>query len=62
MQIGQAIYTTTQSKRGLGIWLEQTNTDCLVAEELVEAVVPREDIVLTIHPPYIRPHTGFASE
>jgi hypothetical protein len=44
------------------IWLEQNNTDRLVAEELVEAGVPREDIVLAIHPPYIRPHTGFATE
>jgi hypothetical protein len=31
--------------------LEQNNTDCLVAEELVEAGVPREDIILVIHPP-----------
>ncbi len=44
------------------IWLEQNNTDRLVAEELVEAGVPREDIVLAIHPPYVRPHTGFATE
>jgi hypothetical protein len=44
------------------IWLEQNNTDRLVAEELVEAGVPREDIVLAIHPPYVRPHTGFAVE
>jgi hypothetical protein len=44
------------------IWLEQNNTDRLVAEELVQAGVPREDIVLAIHPPYVRPHTGFAVE
>ncbi len=44
------------------IWLEQNNTDRLVAEELVLAGVPKEDIVLAIHPPYVRPHTGFATE
>lgn len=31
-----------------------------VAEELVRAGVPKEDIVLAFYPPDVRPHTGYA--
>lgn len=43
------------------IWLQYDGTDLNVALDLVEAGVPREDIVLGFHPPEVRPHTGFAT-
>jgi hypothetical protein len=42
------------------IWIQQNNTDLLIAEELVEKGVPKEDIVLAFHAPYKRKYTGFA--
>jgi aspartyl-tRNA synthetase len=42
------------------IWLQYDGTNRSVAEELLEAGVPKEDIVLAFHPEDIRPHTGFA--
>ena len=36
------------------------STNRPVAEELVAAGLPREAIVLAFHPPFVRPHTGFA--
>lgn len=41
------------------IWLQQNTTDSDVGEELVAMGVPREDIVLGLHPPYKRPYTGY---
>jgi XisI protein len=41
------------------IWLQQNLTDQNPAEELVEMGVPREDIVLGLHPPYKRPYTDY---
>ncbi len=41
------------------IWLQQNTTDIEIAEELVEMGIPREDIVLGIHPPYKRPYTKY---
>ncbi len=42
------------------IWIQHDGTEIGVANELVELGVPKEDIVLTYHPPYKRPYTGFA--
>jgi hypothetical protein len=42
------------------IWLQYDGTDRPVADELLEAGVPKEDIVLAFHPEDIRHHTGFA--
>ena len=42
------------------VWLQNNQTDILVAEDLVEYGIPKEDIVLGFHPPYVREHTGFA--
>ena len=42
------------------IWIQYDGTAPGVAEELLEAGVPRESIVLGFRPPHIRPHTGFA--
>ena len=42
------------------VWLQYDGTSRPVADELVEAGIPREDIVLGFHPPDVRPLTGFA--
>ena len=41
------------------IWIQYDGTDRPIAEELVRAGVPKEDIVLAEHPPEVRPHTGY---
>ena len=42
------------------IWLQYDGTNRPVADELLEAGVPKEDIVLGFQPEDVRPHTGFA--
>src|SRR5579864_6934743 len=42
------------------IWIQYDGTSCPVAEELVAAGIPREDIVLGFHPAEVRRHTDFA--
>ncbi len=42
------------------IWIQHDGTEGSIAEELVEAGVPSDRIVLAFKPPEIRPHTGFA--
>jgi hypothetical protein len=42
------------------VWIEQDNTDLTLADELLRAGVPREDIVLAFHPPEARHLTEFA--
>jgi hypothetical protein len=42
------------------IWIQYDGTDRPVADELLAAGVPREDIVLGFHPPRVRHLTGFA--
>lgn len=39
--------------------LLQNTTDIEVGEELVLMGVPKEDIILGLHPPYKRPYTGY---
>ena len=41
------------------IWIQYDGTDRPIAEELVRAGVPKEDIVLAEQPPDVRPHTGY---
>jgi XisI protein len=41
------------------IWLQQNWTEEDPAEDLIEMGVPREDIVLGLHPPYKRPYTDY---
>lgn len=41
------------------IWVQFDGTDRPIAEELVRAGVPKEDIVLAFHPAGVRPHTGY---
>lgn len=42
------------------VWIQHDGTEDGVAEELVEAGIPRDHIVLAFKPPEIRPHTTFA--
>lgn len=42
------------------IWIERDRTEIGVANELVEAGVPKTDIVLAFHAPYKRKYTEFA--
>jgi XisI protein len=42
------------------IWIQYDGTNRPVAEELVAAGVPREDIVLGFQPPRVRQYTDFA--
>jgi len=42
------------------IWIQYDGTEDGIAEELVQAGIPRDRIVLAFKPPEIRPHTDFA--
>jgi hypothetical protein len=42
------------------IWIQYNGTDAPIADELVQAGIPREDIVLAFHPPHLRQYTEFA--
>jgi hypothetical protein len=41
------------------IWIQRNMTEDDLAQELFEMGVPKEDIVLGLHPPYKRPLTGY---
>jgi len=41
------------------VWLQQNTTDSDVGQELIDMGVPKDDIVLGLHPPYKRPYTGY---
>lgn len=42
------------------IWIQKDDTEEGIATALVEAGVPKSDIVLGFRPPELRPYTGFA--
>ncbi|MEZ4656380.1 MAG: XisI protein [Caldilineaceae bacterium] len=42
------------------IWIEEDWTEDGIATDLLEAGVPKSDIVLAFHPPELRPLTEFA--
>jgi hypothetical protein len=42
------------------VWIQYDGSSYPVAEALMEAGIPREDIVLGFHPENLRQHTGFA--
>jgi hypothetical protein len=44
------------------VWIQYDGTSRPVAEELVAAGIPREDIVLAFHPAELRPLTGYGVE
>jgi len=41
------------------IWIQRNMTEADLAQELIDMGVPKEDIVLGLHPPYKRPYTGY---
>ncbi|WP_017660047.1 XisI protein [Baaleninema simplex] len=41
------------------IWLQQNTTDIDVGQELIEMGIPKDEIVLGLHPAYKRPYTGY---
>jgi hypothetical protein len=41
------------------IWIQRNMTEADLAQELVERGIPKEDIVLGLHPQYKRPLTGY---
>ena len=47
--------------KGDKIWVEEDATDAPIADDLVEAGIPRQDIVLGFQPPEIRSYTEFAA-
>ena len=42
------------------VWLQKDNTNALIADELLEAGIPAESIVLGFRHPRVRTHTDFA--
>lgn len=42
------------------VWIQFNGTDQLIADELVAAGIPKDDIVLGDKPADVRQHTGFA--
>ena len=46
--------------RGGRFWIEYDGTEYGIARELLDAGVPKADIVLAFHPPEKRPYTDFA--
>jgi hypothetical protein len=42
------------------IWIHYDGIESSITEELVQAGVPKEKIVLAFHPTYLREHTGYA--
>jgi len=42
------------------VWLQHDGTDLRIAEDLIQAGIPKEDIVLAFHHPSRRPATGYA--
>ena len=43
------------------VWIQYDGTNRPVADALLEAGVPHEDIVLAFHPPEVRQYTEFAA-
>jgi hypothetical protein len=42
------------------VWIQNDGTSPGVAEDLLEAGIPHDSIVLGFHPEFVRQHTGFA--
>jgi hypothetical protein len=42
------------------VWIQRDGTDVGIANELVQAGIPKDEIVLGFHEPEIRSYTGFA--
>ena len=46
--------------RGDKVWIHYDGIEDSITEELVTAGIPKHQIVLGFHPPYIRENTGYA--
>ena len=44
------------------VWIQYDGTEDGIADELIEAGIPQDKIVLGFRPPEIRPYTGFATQ
>lgn len=42
------------------VWVQEDNTDLVIAEALEHAGIPKSDMVLGFHPPEVRRHTEYA--
>jgi XisI protein len=45
---------------GNKIWIQRDGIEDGITDELVEAGIPKDKIVLGFQPPKVRPHTGYA--
>ena len=41
------------------VWIQRNMTEADLAQELVDMGIPKEDIILGLHPSYKRPYTGY---
>lgn len=41
------------------VWIQRNMTEADIAAVFVEAGIPKEDIVIGLHPPYKRPYAGY---
>ena len=41
------------------VWIQRNMTEADLAQDLVEMGIPKEDIILGLHPSYKRPYTGY---
>lgn len=42
------------------VWIQCDNTDLVIARELQDAGIPKDEIVLGFREPEVRPYTGYA--
>jgi XisI protein len=42
------------------VWVQRDGTEDGITDELVAAGIPKNQIVLAFHPPYVRQHTEYA--
>ncbi|MEO1402295.1 MAG: XisI protein [Cyanobacteria bacterium J06635_1] len=45
--------------KGDKIWIQRNMTEYDLAKTLIKMGADKEDIILGLHPPYKRPHTGY---
>ena len=55
---GMTVYVRIRDRK---FWIEEDWTEDGIATDLLQAGVPREDIVLAFHPPRLRQFTQFAA-
>jgi hypothetical protein len=46
--------------KNVKIWVQHDGTEDAIADQLVALGVPKQDIVLAYHAPYVRQYTEFA--